>query len=50
MATVEALRDRTRAWARDANRHRVPIHWAFTRAKARHTFRYLPEDFIRAED
>ncbi|WP_223744255.1 IS630 family transposase [Corallococcus sp. AS-1-12] len=50
VASVETLRDRTRAWERDANRHRVPIRWAFTTAEARHIFHYHPEDFIRDED
>ncbi|NOK34751.1 hypothetical protein HMI49_16250 [Corallococcus exercitus] len=52
MASVEALRSRPRTWERDANRHRVPIRWAFTltKTKARDTFHYQPEDFIEDED
>ena len=35
-----SLQRETRAWSRRMNRHRVPIQWAFTRKKARHTFDY----------
>ncbi len=35
-----SLQRETRAWSRRMNRQQVPIQWAFTRKKARHTFDY----------
>ncbi|XXF81713.1 transposase [Myxococcaceae bacterium GXIMD 01537] len=50
VSSLETLQATTSAWARDANRRRVRIRWAFTVPKARRTFRYSPADFIRVED
>jgi hypothetical protein len=35
-----SLHNETRAWSRRMNRHPIPIHWGFTRKKARNTFGY----------
>ena len=40
VGTLEALRDRTRAWTARADRARRKITWRFTTAKARRVFRY----------
>jgi transposase len=40
MGDRASLRRQVRAWNRRMNRGRIPIHWNFTRKKARHTFDY----------
>ena len=44
--TFEALRDRTRAWTRRADRSKRTITWRFTTAKARRLFRYKKRSTI----
>ena len=46
---LETLRRETRAWNRQANRHRVKIDWKFDRKTARKRFGYNTHSFRRSE-
>lgn len=50
IATLDALRRRTQAWEREANRLALKIRWGFTTARARAKFGYDLHTFRRSRD